>query len=465
MPELDVVIIGAGSGGYVCAIRASQLGLKTVLVEKDGLGGECLQAGCIPSKALITVGRLVKRVKNAQNLGVKVAGLEIDVATLQSWKASIITNHENGIASLCKGYGIEIVRGEAAIIDRNRVVVRSDSETHELLTKNIVIATGSRAVALPGLDYDGKLVISSREALSLPKVPDRLLVVGGGYIGLELASVYQNLGSKIFVVEVMEQLLPGTETDLVRLVQRNLEKGGAQIRLKSQVTSIEKRLDSIKATVQTPQGTETIEADKLLLSVGRKPATTGLNLEKIGVLTDEKGFIKTDARMKTNVEGIYAIGDVRGPPLLAHKASAEGIVAAESISGLDTVADWKAMPFAIFTEPEIAGVGMTEKQAIEAGHKVKKSRFPFAALGRASVANESEGFVRIVSDAERGTILGVQIVGPEASDLISEVALAIEMGASVEDIAHTVHPHPTFPESLKEAAEVAAGRPVHIRVL
>lgn len=463
MREVDVVIIGAGSGGYVCAIRSSQLGQRTILVEKDGLGGECLQAGCIPSKALIDVGRLFEKVKNAQNLGLKVTGLEIDVATLQRWKASVISTHENGIESLCKGYGVEIVRGEAEIVDRNRVVVRSQAGTEELTTKKIVIATGSRASSLPGLDYDGKLVIGSREALSLQKIPDRLLVVGGGYIGLELASVYQNLGSKIFVVEVMDQLLPGTEPDLVRLVQRKLEKGGAQIRLKSQVTSIEKGSDSIKATIQTPQGTETVEADKLLLSVGKKPVTVGLNLDKLGVLTDEKGFIKTDKRMKTNVEGIYAIGDVSGPPLLAHKASREGIVAAESIAGLDTVADWKAMPFAVFTEPEIAGVGMTEKQAMDAGYKVKKSRFPFAALGRASTANESDGFVRIISEAESGTVLGVQIVGPEASDLISEAALAVELGASVEDIARTTHPHPTFPEALKEAAEVALGRPIHIR--
>jgi dihydrolipoamide dehydrogenase len=462
MNEVDVVIIGGGPGGYVCAIRCAQLKLKTVLVEKQRLGGECLINGCIPSKSLISVARLVEKVKNAQNLGIKVSGLVVDPSVLQQWKRSVIATLEGGIESLCKGYGVQVVKGEAQLVDRNHVSIRTSSGIEEFVTKSAVIATGSYASALPGTDFDGRLVISSREALELEKIPERLLVVGGGYIGLELACMYQNLGSKIFVVEVMDQLLLGTEPDMVRLVQRNLEKRGAEIHLKSRVTSLEKRSDSISATVETPLGMKTIEADRLLLSVGRRPSTAGLELERLGVAIDEKGYIKVDERMMTNVEGIYAIGDVRGPPLLAHKASKEGIVAAEAISGLKTVADWKTIPYTVFTDPEIAAVGMTEKQAVEAGHQVKKSRFPFAALGRALAAGDPEGFVRIISDAASGLVLGVQIVGREASDLISEATLAIEMGASVEDLALTIHPHPTLPEALMEASELASGRPVHI---
>jgi dihydrolipoamide dehydrogenase len=312
------------------------------------------------------------------------------------------------------------------------------------------------------LEFDGKLVIGSREALELQSLPKRLLVVGGGYIGLEIASMYQRLGSTIAIVELTDQLLPGTELDLVRYAQRSLERRGATIKLKSRITSVTKGPGGVRATVESAQGTtEVLEADLLLVSVGRKPATGSLNLQKVGVETDSKGFIKTDNRMMTNVEGVYAIGDVRGPPLLAHKAQKEGMVAAEAIAGLTTVAEWKSIPWAIFTDPEISGVGLTEKQAVEAGYKVKRSRFSFAALGRAMAVGETDGFVRIVSEEQSGIVLGVQIVGPEASDLISEATLAIEMGATVEDLALTIHPHPTLPEAIMEAAESAAGKAVH----
>jgi dihydrolipoamide dehydrogenase len=288
-----------------------------------------------------------------------------------------------------------------------------------------------------------------------------MLIVGGGYIGLEIAGMYQRLGSQIVVVELMDQLLPGTEIDLVRLVQRSLERRGGVIHLKSKVTSVEKTGSGVRARVETPTGTQEVEADLILVSVGRRPFTAGLGLDKVGVELDPKGFIKTDAQMHTNVNGIYAIGDVKGMPLLAHKAQKEGVVAAEVISGLTTSADWKSIPWTIFTDPEVSGVGLTEKQAVDAGYQVKKSRFPFAALGRAIAAGETDGFVRIISDAQSGVVLGVQIVGPEASDLISEASLAIEMGATVEDLALTIHPHPTLPEALMEASESAVGRPIH----
>jgi dihydrolipoamide dehydrogenase len=463
MKETDLVVIGGGIGGYVCAIRASQLGQRVVLVEKARLGGECLIAGCIPSKSIISVAKIYDKVNEGAKFGVHVDGLRIDFPELQLWKSGVIASLEAGVASLLQGYKVEVVKGEAELIENNRVVVTTlDNRKEEFSAKSVVIATGSSTISLPGLEFDGKSVISSREALELQQLPKRLLIVGGGYIGLEIASMYQRLGSKVSIVELTDQLLPGTEPDLVRYAQRSLERRGAIIKLKSKVTSVTKSAEGVKVTVESTQGnTEPLEADLLLVSVGRKPVTHTLNLQRLGVETDAKGFIKTDNRMMTNVKGIYAIGDVRGPPLLAHKAQKEGIVAAESIAGLPTVAEWKSIPWAIFTDPEISGVGMTEKQAVEAGYKVKKSRFSFGALGRAMAVGETEGFVRIVSEDPSGVVLGVQIVGPEASDLISEAALAIEMGATVEDLALTIHPHPTLPEAIMEAAESATGKAVH----
>ncbi|HUH99575.1 MAG TPA: FAD-dependent oxidoreductase, partial [Nitrososphaerales archaeon] len=366
-----------------------------------------------------------------------------------------------GVATLLKGNKVEVVRGEANVVAADRVSVKTAQGPEEIHTKNLVIATGSRPVSLPGLEFDGKQVLSSTEALALGKVPERMIVIGGGYIGLEICGVYQKLGTKVTVVELTDQLLPGTEPDLVRFPQKNLEKRGARILLRSKVISLDKGSIGVKAKISTPEGDVDVNADVLLVSVGRAPLTQGLNLQALGVKTDAKGFIVTDEQMKTNVPGIYAVGDVRGQPLLAHKASKEGIVAAEVISGMPSAADWKSVPWAIFTDPEIAGVGLTEKAATEAGKQVKRSRFSFAALGRALTSGEPEGFVRIVSDAATGLVLGVQIVGPEASNLISEAALAVEMGATVEDLALTMHPHPTLPEAIMEAAEVAAGRPIH----
>jgi dihydrolipoamide dehydrogenase len=463
MRETDLVVIGGGIGGYVCAIRASQLGQKVVLVEKSRLGGECLIAGCIPSKSIISVAKVYDKVRDGSKFGIHADGLRIDFSELQSWKSGVIGALESGVASLCQGYKVEVIKGEAELVDKNKVVVTTlDGRKEELSTRSVVIATGSSTISLPGMEFDGRLVIGSREALELQSLPKHLLIVGGGYIGLEIASMYQRLGSKISIVELTDQLLPGTEPDLVRYAQRSLERRGATIKLSSKVASITKSTGGVMATVESAHGsTEVLQADLLLVSVGRKPVTKSLNLQKLGVETDSKGFIKTDNRMMTNVKGIYAIGDVRGPPLLAHKAQKEGIVAAESIAGLPTAAEWKSIPWAVFTDPEISGVGLTEKQAVESGYKVKKSRFSFAALGRAMAAGETEGFVRIVSEEQSGVVLGVQIVGPEASDLISEAALAIEMGATIEDLALTIHPHPTLPEAIMEAAESAAGKAVH----
>ena len=459
--EVDLTVIGGGPGGYVCAIRASQLGVKTILVERAGLGGECLVAGCIPSKSLISVAKAFGRVQEGARFGIHATGLTLDVAELQSWKESVIATLQSGIATLCRGNGVEILKGEAKVEAPGVVSVEADTGRVEIRSRNVVIATGSIAAQLPGLEFDGKVVVGSRDALNLRSLPKRMLVVGGGYIGLEIACLYQRLGSEIVVVELMEQLLPGTEQDLVRPVQRNLEKRGASIHLKSRVASLERFPEGVRARVETPKGVVDEQAGIVLVSVGRRPSSAGLGLEAAGVEIDSRGFIRTDSAMRTSVDGIYAVGDVRGMPLLAHKAQKEGVVAAESIAGLPTVAEWKAVPWAIFTDPEIAGVGLTEREAVEAGHQTKRSRFPFAALGRALATGDAEGFVRVISDAQSKVVLGVQIVGPEASDLISEAALAVEMGATLEDLALTMHPHPTLPEALMEAAESGTGRPIH----
>lgn len=461
MIEADVAVVGGGPGGYVCGIRAAQLGLNTVVVEADKLGGECLNYGCIPSKSLITVARLFDKVKEAESYGLRVSGASVDFAQMQKWKSEVVSKLVSGVEGLLRGNHATVMFGEAQVTGKGRLSVVTAKGTEEVSCRNLVIATGTRSSSLPGLEFDGDLIIGSKEGLELKGAPGRLLVVGGGAIGLEFASMFQNLGSQITIVEIMDQLLPGSDPDVVRVVHRKLEGRGARVYLKSSVSKVTKKGSEAEVEADTPDGKVTIAVDKILVSVGRKPRTEKMNLKSIGVKTDPRGYVLTNEKMQTNVEGVYAIGDVRGPPLLAHKASKEGVVAAECIAGLPSAADWKVVPDAIFCDPEVASAGMTEARAVEAGYKVKRSRFQFAALGRALAAGEPEGFVKVVSNEADGLVLGVQIVGPEASNLISEIALAIEMGATVEDISLTVHPHPTLPEAIMEAAESAAGHPIH----
>jgi dihydrolipoamide dehydrogenase len=461
MQHVDITIIGGGPGGYVCAIRAAQLGLKTVLVEMDRLGGECVNYGCIPSKSLITVSKLYERVKEGEKFGLRASGVSVDFTQMQQWKSQVVAKLVSGVEFLLKGNHATVIYGRAEVTDRHSVTVTTTTGKEEVSTGKIVFATGTSPVQLPHLVFDGEVVMTSKEALNLRAAPRQLTIVGGGAIGLEFVSMYQKLGSSVTIVELMDQLIPGSDPEVARVVQRNLESRGAKIHLKSTVASCTRVGGAAELEVDTPEGRKTVQADAVLVSVGRRPRTEGLNLEKLGVATDEKGFIATDKRMMTSVEGIFAIGDVRGPPLLAHKASKEGIVAAECAGGLPSVADWKAIPEVVFCDPEVASVGLTEARAIAAGYNVKKSRFQFAALGRALSTGDTQGFVKVVSNADDRLVLGVQIVGPEASNLISEVALALEMGATVDDIALTIHPHPTLPEAIMEAAESAAGRPVH----
>jgi dihydrolipoyl dehydrogenase len=461
MIQADLTIVGGGPGGYVCAIRASQLGLSTVLVEADRVGGECLNYGCIPSKSLITISKLFDKVKEAEKFGLRASGVSVDFAQLQKWKSEVVSKLVSGVEGLLRGNHVTLVSGEAEVVSKQRILVTTQTGKEEILTKNLVIATGTRTASLPGLEFDGDVVLSSKDGLELRGAPNKLLIVGGGAIGLEFACMFQNLGSEVSIVEIMDQLMPGGDPEVVRVVQRKLEARGARIYLKSKVSRVVKESSGARVEVETPDGPALVEVDKILVSVGRKPRTERMNLQSIGVKTDPRGYVVTDAQMRTSVPGVYAIGDVRGPPLLAHKASKEGVVAAEVIGGMRSAADWKVIPETIFCDPEVATAGLTEAKAIEAGYSVKRSRFQFAALGRALSTGEPEGFVKIVSKADDGLVLGVQIVGPEASNLISEVALAMEMGATVEDVALTVHPHPTLPEAIMEASESAAGRPVH----
>ncbi len=463
----DVAIIGSGPGGYVAAIRLGQLGKKVVLIEREKIGGVCLNVGCIPSKALISAGKLVKDAKSAGKMGIN-AQISVDIKKLQEWKESVVTRLTSGVSLLCKSYKVQVVYGTAKFLSNTELELeRSEGKGKvRVHSKNIIIATGTSAIDLPSARFDGTRIISSTEALALTEIPRRMLLIGGGVIGLEIGMAYSNLfGTELTIVELTDQLLPGTDIELVNVVSRNLDKLGAKIYLKSKFKSASTNISNkIKAVFETSDGSEkSSEVDYVLVGVGRRPNTAGLGLEKAGVELNENGFVKVDKQMRTNVPNIFAIGDVSGGPLLAHKASKEGVVAAEVISGMNSSADFQAMPSAIFADPEIATVGISPAEARSRGVELSIGKFPFSANARALTSPNSEGFVKIIADKSSGVVLGVGIVGPESSNLISEASLAIEMGSSLEDIGLTVHPHPTLPEALMEAAENALGKAIHIQ--
>ncbi len=460
----EACVIGAGPGGYVAAIRLAQLGKKVVLVDRDRLGGTCLNYGCIPSKALIAAGTLFEKMKNAAEMGIVAEVVRLDMEKLLRWKDGIVQKLGNGIAGLLKMNGVELALGDARFTGPRSIEVKTHKGTTQTVeAEQFIIATGGRPIELPGLSFDGKTIISSKEALDLTEVPKRLMVVGGGVIGLELGTFFAKVGSQVTVVELMPQLLPGTDMDLVQIVQRSLKRRGVAIHLEAKVKSATVLGDgTAKVAVETKKGEVSIDVDKVLVCVGVKPNTESLNLDAIHVQLSEKKFIKVDQTLRTNVGNVFAIGDVTGGPLLAHRATKQGIVAAEALAGRRSVYDVRAMPGAIFTDPEVATVGMSEAEAEKAGYKPRVGKFPFAASGRALSTGETDGFVKIVADQASDIVLGVSIVGPEASNLIAEAALAIEMGATAEDLALTVHAHPTLPESLMEAAEAVHGRAIHI---
>jgi dihydrolipoamide dehydrogenase len=457
--KTEAVVIGSGPGGYVAAIRLGELGKETILIERENLGGVCLNIGCIPSKALIRIAKLKQRIEAARQIGLEVSGVNVDFAKVQTWKQGVVDRLVSGIDYLLKGNNVKVIKGTAKFTGPHELEVTTANGIESIEPKDVIIATGSRYFDLPAFKFNGTTIISSTEALSLKQVPKTLAIIGGGVSGLELGTMYAQLGCKVAVIEMLDQLLPGTDIDLVRVVERSLRRLGIEYHVKSKANSY--RDGKVYATLE--DGREgTFAAEKVLVAVGRRPNSDGIGLETTGVQTDSHGFIQVNKKMQTNVPGIYAIGDVVGPPMLAHKASKEGIVAAEVIGGMNSEADFHAIPGVIFTDPEIATVGLNESQAKESGYDPIVGKFPFTALGRAVLTGETEGFSKIVADKASNLVLGVHIVGPEASDLISEAALAIEMGATLEDIGFTVHPHPTLPESIMEAAEAAKGKAIHI---
>ncbi|HEY8432277.1 MAG TPA: dihydrolipoyl dehydrogenase, partial [Sandaracinaceae bacterium] len=427
--------------------------------------GVCLNWGCIPSKALIAAANTYEQLGSLSQMGITVGDVKLDVGKLQEWKDGIVKKLTGGVQSLLKGNGAETVMGTARIVGPRTVeVTKNDGgrETFEA-TKGIVIATGARVIQLPGMEIDGQTIISAREAVSLREAKGTMVVVGGGVIGMELGMVYQKLGMQVIVVELLPQILSGVDPDLVRVVERAFKKTGGEIVTEAKVEKITKGGGRARVVIATKDGkTREVEADKVLMAVGFKPNSGDLGLEAVGVQLDSRGHVKVNERLETSVKGIYAIGDVTGPPYLAHRATKQGEIVAEVIAGHKAAVDWRAMPSAIFTEPEIATVGMSETEAKKAGRNVRVGKFPFSASGRAMAVRHTDGFVKTIVDADSHEVLGVAIVGPEASDLISEAALAIEMCAFAEDVHLTVHPHPTLGEAVMESFKHALGEAIHI---
>ncbi|HET6922963.1 MAG TPA: dihydrolipoyl dehydrogenase [Anaeromyxobacteraceae bacterium] len=457
----DAVVIGGGPGGYVAAIRLAQLGKKTALVEKEALGGVCLNWGCIPSKALIAAANLVEDIHGAADRGILADKPRVDLDKLRRFKDDVVKKLVGGVGQLEKGNGVEVVKGTAAFVGPDAVEVQGKDGAVRLEAGAYIVATGARPVEIPGFAFDGKDVWSAKEAVDLPELPERLLVIGGGVIGLELGTVYAKLGSKVSVVEALPQILTGVDPEAVRLVQKGLRQREVAVHVNAKAKGFERKGGALLVRAEVEGKEQAIECDKILVSVGFRPLTEGLGLDRTGVALGPKGFVEVNERFQTSVPSIYAIGDLCGPPFLAHRASKEGEIAAEVIAGKRSARDWVAMPAAIFTDPEVAVAGMTEEEARAAGHDPITGKFAFAALGRAMAIAHTDGFVKVVADRASKLLLGVTIAGPEASDLIAEAALALEMGAYLEDVALTVHAHPTLPEAFMEACKAALGEAIH----
>jgi len=459
MPQYDVIIIGAGPGGYPCAIRLGQLKKKVLVIEAKQLGGLCLNWGCIPTKALSYAAEMTDNFKKAKRMGFKVdvGGFDIDV--LRKWKEDVVKRLRSGVEFLFKANNVEWKQGLGKVISEHQVEFEKEGSKEVFKAENIVIATGTEVIALPGLDFDGKYVTNTDDALELKEIPQNLLVVGAGASGLEMGTIYARLGSKVTIVEIMEQILPGMEHELCDHLYKILKKSGIEIYLNSQVAGYEVKDGKLEVTIKKPEGEARENFDKILVTVGRKP--TDRAFKDLGIETDKKGYVIVDNNLRTSTKNIFAIGDIIGAPLLAHKATHQGILVAEIIGGTEEHANIGAIPSCVFTIPPLSSVGLTEKEAMAKGHKVNTGKFPYRASGKALSMGDTEGMVKIVGD-ENGKLLGLHILGAESSSLIGEGIIAVDKGMSVADIARSIHPHPTLTEMIHEAAENFYNKAIHI---
>jgi len=462
--EFDLIVIGAGPGGYIAAIRAAQLGMRVACVEQHhSLGGTCLNVGCIPSKALLDSSEHYHNARHALAAhGVKIANVELDLPAMLARKERVVKVLTQGVAGLFRKNKVERFTGTAHLAAADRVEVAEGAERQVLQARHVLIATGSAPIELPGLPFDGKRVISSTEALCLAEVPPRLLVVGAGAIGLELGSVWQRLGSQVLVVEFMDRIVPGMDCAMGEQLKKALEKQGLTFRLQTTARGVVAHDGVLRVELDTAGQAGEHECDVVLVAAGRRAFTDGLGARELGIELDERGRIKVDAHYATSVAGISAIGDVISGPMLAHKASDEGIAVVERLAGQPSHVNYDAIPSVVYTWPELASVGATEEQAHSRGTAIRVGTFPFLANGRARCLNETDGLVKVIADADSDRVLGIHILGPRASDLIAEAAVAMEFGASAEDIARSAHAHPTLPEAIKEAALAVHGRALHI---
>jgi dihydrolipoamide dehydrogenase len=466
MPTYDLVVIGTGPGGYVCAIRAAQLGMKVAVVEKNAtLGGTCLNIGCMPSKALLHASEMFEEAAHSfAKMGVSVSAPKLDLPSMMNFKQQGIDGNVKGVDFLMKKNKIDVLRGVGKILGAGKLEVSADGKSQTVETKNIVIATGSDVAKLKGIDIDEKRIVSSTGALSLEKVPEKLLIVGAGVIGLELGSVWRRLGAEVMVVEFLDRILPGMDGEICKQFQRMLEKQGFVFKLSSKVTSVDTSGKMLGVKIEPAAGgaAETIEADIVLVSIGRVPYTEGLGLKEAGVALDNRGRVQIDPHFATTVKGIYAIGDVVAGPMLAHKAEDEGVAVAEIIAGQAGHVNYDVIPGVVYTTPEVSAVGKTEEELKQAGVVYTVGKFPFTANGRSKVNQTTEGFVKILADAKTDRVLGVHIVGREAGEMIHEACVLMEFGGSAEDLARTCHAHPTRSEAIKEAALAVGKRAIHM---
>jgi dihydrolipoamide dehydrogenase len=465
--QVDTVVIGAGPGGYHAAIRLGQLGKKVLCIDRDEVGGVCLNWGCIPTKALLHVGEVIRHIEHAGAIGLKVPKAEFDREGVAKFKTDVVNANVGGVKTLFKANGVEFLYGEASFKSPTEMVVKKkDGGTDTVKAANVVVATGSAPIDVKAWPRDGDTILNSDDAVLLKRVPKNLLVVGGGVIGLEFATVYTRLGAKVLVVEMLPQILTGTDLEIGKTLGRILKKQGVEIMLNTKVDTLKKDGGIVHATLNG-EGTggkgETRDFDMVLVAVGRRPITDNLNLQAAGISPDDKGFIAVDAQLRTSVPNIFAIGDVTGQPLLAHRAMKQGVIAAEVIAGNTSAAfDPVAVPNCVYTDPEVATVGLSEEEAKTKGYEVRVGKFPLAASGRARTMNETDGLLKLVGDAKSDLLLGMHIVAPQAESLIGEGVIALEMGATLEDIGLSIHPHPTLTEGIMDAAEAAHGKAIHI---